>query len=162
MEVESDDLLFAELTRRISLLIMDDDELPIAHTVSFTTKHSSNSNNLTQNFKFYGKAVWLDIFTIVKYLWSFRDHTLVTWHTINIMFQNFTRTVHQLRPRELPLMMDYENGFVRESKGTGVFIPARLPPRKRKQKNVTAGYRIKSENKRLNGQPSPTYYCKPK
>ena len=57
MEVESDDLLFAELTRRISLLIMDDDELPIAHTVSFTTKHSSNSNNLTQNFKFYGKAV---------------------------------------------------------------------------------------------------------
>ncbi|KGN46966.1 uncharacterized protein LOC101220151 [Cucumis sativus] len=107
MEVESDDLLFAELTRRISLLIMDDDELPIAHT-------------------------------------------------------NFTRTVHQLRPRELPLMMDYENGFVRESKGTGVFIPARLPPRKRKQKNVTAGYRIKSENKRLNGQPSPTYYCKPK
>ncbi|XP_008458565.2 uncharacterized protein LOC103497931 [Cucumis melo] len=108
MEVENDDLLFAELTRRISLLIMDDDELPIVNT-------------------------------------------------------NFTRTVHQLRPRELPLTMDYENGFVRESKGTGVFIPTRLPPPKRKQKNATVGYRIKSENKRLNNrQPSPMYYCKPK
>ncbi|XP_038875510.1 uncharacterized protein LOC120067937 [Benincasa hispida] len=106
MGVENDDLLFAELTRRISLLIMDDDELPIVHT-------------------------------------------------------DFTRTVHQLRPRQFPLMMDYENGFIRESKGTGVFIPARLPPPKRKQRSV-AGYRIKTKNKSLDHQPSSMYYWEPK
>ncbi|XP_023515111.1 uncharacterized protein LOC111779237 [Cucurbita pepo subsp. pepo] len=105
-EVDDDDLLFAELTRRISLLIMDDDEFPSVHT-------------------------------------------------------DLSRTIHRVRPGQLPLMVDYENGFARESKGTGVFIPTRLPSPKRKHRNVV-GYRIKSENKRLNSQPSSTYYFKPK
>ncbi|XP_022138715.1 uncharacterized protein LOC111009816 [Momordica charantia] len=108
MEVEDDDLLFAELTRRISLLIMDDDEeLPIVHT-------------------------------------------------------NLTRTANRVRLGQSPLMADYENGFARESKGIGVFIPARSPQPRRKQRH-TGGFRTKSENKRAtNSQPSSTHYFKPK
>ncbi|CAK9329064.1 unnamed protein product [Citrullus colocynthis] len=66
-----------------------------------------------------------------------------------IVHTDLTRTVHQLQPKQLPLTVDYDNNLVRESKGTGVFIPTRLPRSKKKQKNVT-DYKIKSENKRLN------------
>ena len=41
-EVDDDDLLFAELTRRISLLIMDDDEFPSVHTVRFISVHEQS------------------------------------------------------------------------------------------------------------------------
>ncbi|KAG7013580.1 hypothetical protein SDJN02_23747 [Cucurbita argyrosperma subsp. argyrosperma] len=96
--VENDDLLFAELTRRISLLIMDDNELSIVHT-------------------------------------------------------DLTRSVHRVQTEQLPLMVDHKHGFVRESKGTGVYIPTRLPLSRKKQKNATS-YGIKSENKRLDHQRS--------
>ena len=53
------------------------------------------------------------------------------------MFQDLTRSVHRVRIGQLPLMVDHKHGFVRESKGIGVFIPTRLPLSRKKPKNAT-------------------------
>ncbi|KAB2625350.1 hypothetical protein D8674_017010 [Pyrus ussuriensis x Pyrus communis] len=91
MEKLEDDLFFADLTKQISLLIMDDEEDPIATSPS-------------------------------------------------VSLQAFSCAIHPPAHPAFP----YEQSCGRETKGTGVFIPQSIRPRRKHRQGRFASYNSKS------------------